>query len=318
MSGVMAKTTGRWLVLIHQLPPEPLYLRAKIRNRLARVGALALKNSVYILPDRPACLEDFQWIAQEASAGGGEAFVCQGAFVVGIDDEKLVEDFRRAAVTAYDSVSAELARVRAPMTPEERTRFAKRLEDVRAIDFFGVPQREEVESMLQKLDAPVGAAGPSGRKTEPRPSGRTWVTRRDPQVDRLASAWLIRRFVDPRARFRFIDPQRQALKRGEIGFDMVGATYTHEGDRCTFETLQARFAIREAGVRAIAEIVHDLDIKDDRYGRAATGGVAQLIAGLTRGYPDDAERLQRALALFDDLYASFASPRPKVGRRSPR
>jgi hypothetical protein len=315
-----SKASRGWLLLIHQLPPEPLYLRAKIRNRLARVGALALKNSVYVLPARASCLEDFQWIAQEAVAGGGEAFVCEGTFVVGVDDAKLTELFRRAAAAGYESLLADLGRVRPPLAADERTRIGKRLDEVKAVDFFDAPQRKEVETMIGKLEQPAPPSARSALKSATVAPGRTWVTRRDPHVDRLASAWLIRRFLDPRARFRFVDPQRETLKRGEIGFDMVGGTYTHEGDDCTFETLVRRFAIRDAGVRAIAEIVHDLDIKDDRYGRPATSGVAQLVAGLTASYPDDVERVRRAIALFDDLHASFnqataAASRPAKKRR---
>lgn len=311
---------GGWYLLIHQLPPQPLYLRAKIRNRLARVGALALKNSVYVLPARASCLEDFQWIAQEAAAGGGEAFVCTAQFVLGVDDAKLVEEFRRAAASAFEALLVEMGRARAPLAPDDRARLAKRLEQARSIDFFGVSQAQEAETMLRKLEEPGRpAARAAGRKETVSP-GRTWVTRRDPHVDRLASAWLIRRFVDPRARFRFIDPQREPLRRGEIGFDMVGAAYTHEGDRCTFETLVHHFGIEDRGVRAIAEIVHDLDLKDDRYGRPATGGVAQVVAGLAASHPDDAQRVRRAIVLFDDLHASFAGARrpPRPARRRKR
>jgi hypothetical protein len=306
---------GGWYLLIHQLPPEPLYLRAKIRNRLGRVGALALKNSVYVLPARASCLEDFQWIAQEAVAGGGEAFVCEARFLAGIADDRLVEDFRRAAGAGYDALLSEMAPLRPPVGAEERARLLKRIGEARAVDFFGSPRREEAETMLRKLDEPVPASRRS-RRGVPAPSGRTWVTRRDPHVDRLASAWLIRRFIDPRARFRFIDAQAESPRRSEIGFDLVGGAYTHEGDRCTFETLVERFGIRDAGVRAMGEIVHDLDLKDDRFGHAATGGVAQLVSGLTASYPDDAERVRRAIALFDDLHASFgAKPAARRGRR---
>jgi hypothetical protein len=208
-----------------------------------------------------------------------------------------------------------MGRARAPLARDERARLAKRLEQARSTDFFGVPQAQEAETMLRKLEEPGRPPARAAGRKEAVPPGRTWVTRRDPHIDRLASAWLIRRFVDPRARFRFIDPGREPLRPGEIGFDMVGATYTHEGDRCTFETLVHRFGIRDAGVRAIAEIVHDLDLKDERYGRPATGGVAQLLAGLTASHPDDAHRVRRAIVLFDDLHASFGGARAKPGRR---
>jgi hypothetical protein len=135
--------------------------------------------------------------------------------------------------------------------------------------------------------------------------GRTWVTRRGVQVDRMASAWLIRRFIDPDARFLFVDPKEHRPRAGQVRFDMFDAEYTHEGDGCTFETLLLRFGLRDRALRAIAEIVHDIDCKDEKFGRAETAGVASLIFGIARAHDDDLVRIERARPLFDDLYASF-------------
>lgn len=132
------------------------------------------------------------------------------------------------------------------------------------------------------------------------------VTRRDVRVDRIASAWLIRRFIDPAARFAFVTARDHAPRPGELRFDMYDGEYTHEGDRCTFETLATQFAIRDRGVRAIGEIVHDVDCKDGKFGREEAAGVATLIAGIARSAADDAERLERGAALFDELYAALA------------
>jgi hypothetical protein len=317
-----------WHLLIHQLPPRPLYLRAKIRNRLAKVGAVALKNSVYVLPIRDDCLEDFQWIAQEAVSGGGEAFVCRADFVEGVCDEALVRQFKDAAEASYAALRHEigeaLGRLRGGRGPEEGAallRLRKRLEEIAAVDFFAAAGRKEVETMMRALETRLHGKGSlpkgRGRPKDPDLVGRTWVTRRDPKVDRLASAWLIRRFVDPGARFRFIDLQREAPRAGEIGFDMPGGRFSHEGERCTFETLAARLGISDPAVRAIGEVVHDLDLKDGRYGRPEAEGVRQLILGLVRSRPADEERLERGLALFDDLYASYRGPAPgpAEGRR---
>jgi hypothetical protein len=157
--------------------------------------------------------------------------------------------------------------------------------------------------------------------------GRVWVTRRGVKVDRIASAWLVRRFVDPGARFRFVDPE-EPPRAAEVRFDMLGGDFTHQGDRCTFESLLARLALRDPALASIAEIVHDIDLKDDKYGRPDAPGVQQLVLGLVASHPDDAERLERGFALFDDLYASFRAvpagrashpPRPrKPTVRSPR
>jgi hypothetical protein len=320
-----------WYLLIHQLPPRPLYLRAKIRNRLARVGALALKNSVYVLPCRDECLEDLQWIAQEALAGGGDAFVCSGRFMAGVSDEALVRAFRKAADAAYARLRGEAGRahdrVRAAPAPGEEARTAllrlrRRLDEVAGVDFFGAEGRKEVEAMVRALEARLrGRAGAdAGGRRRPQQDlvGRVWVTRKDPKIDRLASAWLIRRFVDPGARFRFIEATKQAPRDDEIGFDMAGARFSHEGERCTFETLVARLGIQDAGVRAIGEVVHDLDLKDGRYARPEAEGVRQLLQGLLRAHPDDAERLERGLSFFDDLHASYRDPASGGPRAGPR
>ena len=135
--------------------------------------------------------------------------------------------------------------------------------------------------------------------------GRTWVTRRGVKVDRISSAWFVRRFVDPKARLRFIDPKKEEPRTGEIGFDMVGGEFTHDGDRCTLETLVRRTGVADAALLPITEIVHDIDLKDGKYGRPETAGVAQVLAGLLAANPDDPTRLERGFALFDDLYAAY-------------
>ena len=293
----------RFCLLVHQLPPRPRYLRAQVRQRLLRVGALPLKNSVYALPLRDECVEDLQWIAQEAASAGGEAFTCEARFLSGLDDRALVKRFQGLAEAAYRGLLGELRRKGAAAAlPRQR----KRLAEIAGTDFFGARGRKEVEREMKKLErrtqrAPAARAATRLRELR----GRTWVTRRDPHVDRLASAWLVRRFVDARARFRFVDPKSARLGPRELGFDMPGGAFTHEGGRCTFEVLLARLQLRDPALVPIAEIVHDIDLKDERFGRAETDGVRSLLLGLYRTTPNDAARLERGIALFDDLYQSF-------------
>ena len=135
--------------------------------------------------------------------------------------------------------------------------------------------------------------------------GHTWVTRQNVYIDRIASAWLIRRVIDPKARFRFTGNRRYQPKAGEVRFDMFDAEYTHEGDRCTYEILVDRAGLRDRALRAIGEIVHDIDCKDGKFDRKETPGVAAMIEGLARVTPEDAKRLERGAALFDQLYASL-------------
>ena len=241
-----------WLVLFHQIPLKPDYLRVKVRRRLLRMGAVALKNSVYVLPRSDDGLEDFQWLRREIVADGGDAMICEAGFVAGVTDGELLSLFAAQRAAA------------APQPP---------------------------------------ATAPD--RVTP---GSTWVTREHLFVDRIASAWLIRRFVDPGARFKFVPPQRYRPEPGELRFDMFEAEYTHDGERCTFETLLARLALRDPALQAIAEIVHDIDCKDGKFARAEAPGIATLLQGIAAAAPDDAARLARGAVLFDDLYARFSEP----------
>ena len=302
----------RWYTLIHNVPPRPLYLRAKIRQRLESVGAMPLKNSVYILPATPETLEDFQWIAQEVISGGGEAHVLETAFVAPGAEEELIARFRAARDEAYASL---LDETRGSDGAGQLTRLSKRFDDIRSIDFFEAPKRAATEKALRALERRLHR-----RKEDPMPRtqdelrGKTWVTRPGIKVDRMASAWFIRRFIDPKARFRFADPSSKQ-KNSELRFDMVGGDFTHEEDRCTFETLVRRVGRPDAGVRALAEIIHDLDLKDGKFARAETAGVQRLIEGILARNESDTERLDRGFALFDDLYQALQPPRRKKASR---
>jgi hypothetical protein len=242
-----------WLLLIHQLPPKPDYLRVKVRRRLRQLRAIALKNSVYLLRNTEEALEDFTWLTREIEADGGSAMVCQAEFVEGISDE-------------------------------------------------------EIESMLE-AEHTESAESEKGTSAESVKPGRIWVTRENVFVDRIASAWLIRRFIDPNARFKFVPARGYQPKPDELRFDMFQAEYTHEGDHCTFQTLLDRFVRNDPALTAIGEIVHDIDCKDDKFDRPETQGIARLVRGVADSIPKDADRVERGSAIFDDLYASFRKSR---------
>ena len=314
----------RWLILVHRIPPRPLYLRAKMRQRLADAGAVAVKNAVYLLPRGAEALEDLQWIAQEIEAGGGDAHLFEGDFVEGVANDAAVAQFREARNADYDALAAEAhaamkaARSAAAVTElaAGHARLLRRFEEIRGIDFFDAERRTDAEEALAAIEARLQ----KDRKEETRMlkanaelRGRTWVTRPGVKIDRMASAWFIRRFVDPKARFRFADPSTPK-KEGELRFDMLGGDFTHEQDRCTFETLVGRIGLPDKGVRAIAEIVHDLDLKDGKFGRAETAGVRMMLDGLMARTENDDERIERALVLFDDLHEALGSP-AKRGRK---
>lgn len=301
---------GRWLLLIHQLPPKPDYFRVKIWRRLQRSGAVAIKNSVYVLPYTEQASEDFQWLRRDIVAGGGEASVCQAAFVDGLSDGQIEALFRAQRDAEYAEVARGADEVGRDAEPGDVARLERRLAEIVVLDHFGGGGRRAAEAALERARerrTPLPAARPAGAAAAPRRPvrGRTWVTRSGVHVDRIASAWLIRRFIDPAARFRFVPGTEHHPASGELRFDMFEAEYTHEGDRCTFETLAARFGLADAGLAALGELVHDIDCKDGKYGRSETAGFERLIGGIVRRHAGDAARLERGAAVLDDLYEGF-------------
>jgi hypothetical protein len=314
---------GRWLLLFHQIPPKPDYFRVKVWRRLQRIGAVPVKNSVWVLPYSEQAVEDFRWLLQEIEEGGGQGSVCRGDFVDGLGDRDVEALFHKARAADYAGIAREAKSFARKPTPGDVARLGHRLAEIAAIDYFGAPDRKNADGALRRLEklargteAPIHSRGRSVVRSR-RQHGRTWVTRRGVFVDRIASAWLIKRFIDPEARFKFVPPEGYTPRRGELRFDMFEAEYTHEGDRCTFETLVRRFRLRDAALRTIGEIVHDIDCKDTKFGRAEAPGVERLLAGIARKHAIDATRLQRGAAVFDNLYQSFAgNPKLRTRRRT--
>ncbi|HYX19550.1 MAG TPA: chromate resistance protein ChrB domain-containing protein [Thermoanaerobaculia bacterium] len=306
-----------WLLLVHSVPAEPLYLRAKVRRLLDRAGAIALKKAVYALPPREGSRQALERIARQATAGGGHGYVAECKFLDAGTDALLVETSRSERRKDYEELARSLGRLEGPSSPEVIERMRKRFDGIRRVDFFDAPGRRRVETLLSRLERKPEARAPSESKDALSDLvGRVWATRRGVQIDRIASAWLIRRFVDPDAEFRFIDPKEER-RPDELRFDMVGGDFTHEGDGCTFETLVHRVGSPDPALRQVAEIVHDIDIKDGKFGRADAPGIQQVILGLVLQSTDDEERLRRGFALFDDLYASFRSRNPIPREVSP-
>jgi hypothetical protein len=308
---------ARWLILVHRIPPKPLYLRAKIRQRLAAVGAVAVKNAVYLLPRNADALEDLQWIAQEIVAGGGDAHLFEGDFVDGVAGDAAIAQFRQTRDVDYETLAADaraaMKSARGAAAVSElaaaHARLTRRFDEIRRIDFFEAPGRAAAEKAIALIAARLKKDQKEETrmlKANPELRGHTWVTRPDVHIDRLASAWFIRRFIDPKARFRF-DDAKAARQEGEIRFDMVGGDFTHEEDRCTLETLVRRAGLPDKGVRAIAEIVHDLDLKEEKFGRPETAGVRTMLDGVIARFPDDQARIERALTVFDDLHEALGS-----------
>jgi len=319
-----------WLLLIHQIPAKPSYLRAKIWRRLQQAGAVPLKQAVYALPQQEEHREILTWIAQEIVAGGGEAMLLEAQLLTGLDDDQVSELFRQTRRADYEKVLAEARQLRrnwqerqpgsAASTVEFRATLAnlrKSLAAIIAIDFFPIPERNQAEIALAELENAFRQEGLAITTTAiitpelAELQGRTWVTRANVYVDRLASAWFIRRYLDPAAPFKFIKTSKYTPGPAEIRFDLPEAEFTHAGNRCTFEVLVARFAAGDPALARLAGLIHDIDLHDDAFGCPETEGVRALLDGIVATTTDDAARITSGGAIFDNLLAYFQSSKKR-------
>src|ERR1700722_10187862 len=208
---------ARWLLLIHQLPAKPAYQRVQPWRRLRSLGAVAIKNAVHALPAGEQAQEDFEWLLREIRDGGGEALICEARLVDGLSDEEVQAMFNAARGADYDALAQEARGLGEALDRADiRTRLARLKASVGqtvAIDFFGANGRETVDGLIAGLEAQLGEEDAMGRaEADGVPvlaglgalTNRVWVTRQGVYVDRIASAWLIRRFIDPDPRFRFV------------------------------------------------------------------------------------------------------------------
>ena len=326
----------RWLLFVHQLPSNPSNLRVRTWRRLQQLGAIPVKQAVYLLPDRPNAREDFEWLKTEVKGAGGDAVVFAADTVDTWTDDELVEEFRRSRQDLYTELARDVEKAlkrtdgkgrsrgrRAPAVRRLLEIFRQRLTAIEGIDFFGSAGRDRVVAVLDRLEG----RAPDARRATTAPAsagsgqvsykGRLWVTRPRPGVDRMSSAWLIRRFIDTDARFGFA-ADREAVPEQALPFDMFGVEFTHQGDGCTFETLCHVFGIREPAVSRIAAIVHDLDLKDARFGAPEAGTVAAMIEGLQLAHADDETLLAQGMTLFDSLYRSFGQSQRSAGAKVSR
>jgi hypothetical protein len=320
-----------WLLFVHQLPSHPSNLRVRTWRRLQQLGALPIKQAVYVLPDTPAAREDFEWLKTEVKSAGGDASVFAAANVDAWSDDALVEEFRRSRQDAYAALARDVEKIlkragkarrgtRAPAIRRLLEIFRERLTAIEAVDFFGSAGRDGVTTLLKQLEDRTSKPHVAAMSSDSAGSGdvsyqgRTWITRPRPGVDRMASAWLIRRFIDPRARFGFA-ADREAVPDHGVPFDMFGVEFSHQGERCTFETLCAVFGMTESSLARIAAIVHDLDLKDGRHGAPECATVGAVIEGLQLAYADDEALLAQGMTLFDSLYRSFEQSARLTGLR---
>jgi hypothetical protein len=324
-----------WLLLVHQLPARPVSARVKAWRRLQQLGAVAIKNSVYALPNRPETREDFEWVRAEIVATGGQATVFQAGTIDSVSSDELRETFRQERQNDYAALAKAVdklvrakggKRSRSPRPNPRAVRvWRDRLGEIESVDYFIAGGRDDARAAVGRLEAlarrnePAVPASDEPGLADPAAFARKrWLTRPRPGIDRMASAWLIRRFIDPQAEFAFGEPgERHDV--GTVTFDMFEGDFTHEGDRCTFEVLCRRFALVDARLSDLAEIVHDLDLKDGRYGRMDAPLLGALVEGLRQRHDRDTDLLEQGIALFEALFEGrVGSPPPPSQRRALR
>ncbi len=312
--------------MLHQIPPKPAYFRAKVLRRLQQIGALGIKNSAYLLHQNDETLEDAQWICQEIKQEGGEAWLFKVELITGLTNESLIEAFSAMRTQDYSELltigeklfqnlkkyketSQLLDSVIEGDFDQQRRKLNRHYQELRKIDFFNAPGQKELEVLMNSIDNIL-------HKKEQQPAtkplladlkSRTWITRKGIKVDRIACVWLIESFIDSQAKFSFVDLNTYQHKSNEIRFDMFEGEFTHEGDQCTFEVLLNYIGNIDPALKAIANVVHDIDLKDGKYKSVEAIGVAQILEGILLRHKTDLKRLEEGKTIFDSLYAQFSN-----------
>ncbi len=319
-----------WVAFSYSLPSKAASsARVTVWRRLRRLGAIAPTNGVHVLPDRDECLEAFQWLAQEVQQAKGEALVLHVERFEGMADAQLIDLFRQVCGREYAKVVAKAAalerRIEGRRPPRDQMRLRTLLErlrrqqaDIARVDYFDAPEGSALAARLSRLEEALSPLPPSGLHVSPAAieayRGKQWVTRPRPHVDRLACIWLIRRFIDAAAVIRYAP----TAEPDEVAFDMRDGEFGHRGHFCTFETMLVAFGLQDSSLRAIAEIVHEIDLRDGRYARPETAGVDAILKGWLLAGFTDAELESHGVALFEGLYAGLSrvqrAPTPRRKR----
>jgi hypothetical protein len=307
-----------WLVLSYSLPAQSRSSpRVTVWRRLKQLGAVAAAGGAQVLPARDACEEAFQWLAQEIRQAKGEAVAMRVEQFTGLTDGQLIDLFQAARAADYAELETELKQLEQALKTKDRFRLAEALERLRRkhaaiaqIDYFESPAGALLAARLAKIERALAPAPPASVITTAALAeyqDKRWVTRPQPHVDRLACSWLIRRFINPHAVIRYSLRPEPA----EVTFDMEPAVFGHQGNLCSFETMRLAFGLDDPGLRTLAEIVHDIDLQDNQFGRPETHGVAAVLNGWRLSNLTDTELETRGLSLFEGLYVSI------LGRTTP-
>lgn len=299
-------TDPSWLLLLYSLPTKRNTERVTVWRRLKRMGAVQLTTSTYLLPDQPTQHEHFQWLAKQIRDSGGDATLVRAQEIESVPREKVISLFNSARAADYavlkkalqSLLSARAKKSDSEAKANELERLTKQFRELREIDFFDSARGHEVAMLIARAEKNPKRQLPRRQCKDFR--GKTWQTRPRPEIDRVGSGWLIRKFIDPEATFVFAS--NPATHGDIIPFDMLDAEFSHHGERCTFETLIHRFAIEDKAVRKIGEMIHDADLDDAKFQRTECIGIDRVLKGWGKTSMSDNEILARGFVCFDGLY----------------
>ena len=315
-----------WLLFFYSVPSKPVSNRMKVWRKLIKAGAVQLKGSVYILPDTEEHYEFLQWLVSEIAGMKGEgAFAriekietMKNTEIIACFDEQRGSDYRDIR-KSLDDLERRLGSIQkgtrdqnTKAISEQLDKLVREYDGIAAVDFFhssnGKSLSEKIDNLKSQIKALSGAETKKESPIQPRDiakyQGRVWVTRKKPFIDRMASAWLIKEFIDHKAAFGFIDEKAiDGLNKNSSAFDIRGGEFTHSGEMCTFEVLIKAFGLRDKILRKMAEVVHDLDMKDDKY-KAEAKGLEDILSGIRKSAKDDMESLEKGMSIFEMFYVS--------------
>jgi hypothetical protein len=305
-----------WLLLLYSLPAGRSSARVGVWRKLKKSGALPFKTSAYLLPNRPDLAERFEWLAQEIRDAGGESSLIRVAELGGVTDEEVIRQFQEARDAEYDEIAGQLneliRRMKKSAEPglqRELEKLRRQFVEVQNSDFFESLKGQEVTVLFERALLPdTQRKGKISAILSPRRySNQTWLTRPRPAIDRVGSAWLIQRFIDPKARFVFSEDPGSLPEA--IPYDMTGVEFGHQGEDCTFETLLKRFGFRDKILRKLGEMIHDADLDDGKFQAVEAIGLDRVFKGWSRLGVADEEIFSRGFECFGALYEQLKAKR---------
>ena len=318
----------KWLLFFYSVPSKPVSNRMKVWRRLAKVGAIQLKGAVYVLPCNEEHYELFQWLVSEIISMKGDAAFVMVEKIETLKHAEIIDLFNQQREKDYRDIEKRLEELERKVSSirkgagiqntkkilEQFNRHLKEFEEVMRIDFFSSKAGKDLKKKIMETGKDIKGVSSIATKEKERMvvtsrtedyQGKTWVTRKKPFVDRMASAWLVKRFIDKKSAFKFIEENKiEDMCEQDVTFDIRSGEFTHIGDLCTFEVLLKSFSLKDKGLKKIAEIVHELDMKDGQYESPESKGVEEILQGIRKIVKDDREALEKGIEVFEMLYAS--------------